>query len=205
MSNFLIKRFEKRFLRALQVNASASTVEETRRAFGEIFAANQHFVVDDPSHHNIVMTSWVLAAYKTLRNSFDESKAKEIVRYAFIEPDRKLFQFFTRVSLWLSRDALKTMAKVSKDKEVRAYGKTFSFERERDDNTAYFLNVNKCLYHDFFVKNGAPELTAVFCDFDTNWAEVIDPKRHGLKFERPGTLGYGQKKCQFQFSKVQRH
>lgn len=202
MYEYLIKRFKKKFLKALEKASGFSVKTDIKHEFDRIFAENTDLIEDPPSRLNIVMTSWVLAAYVVLKKKTDQQTAMAIIRNAFIEPDKKMVHFLTKAALWFSRNPLRTMAKISKDKEVNAYGKTFYFERVQDTDKAYFLDVKKCLYNDFFRKNGAPELTAIFCDFDMNWAEVIDPKKHGMKFERPGTLGYGQGKCQFQFSAV---
>lgn len=91
------------------------------------------------------------------------------------------------------------MVEDCKQREEQFFGSSFEFERERDDASAYLLNIKRCFYHDFFVANHAPELTKLFCEFDWNWAAAIDSHRHRFRFQRPRTLGYGQKMCSFQF------
>ena len=39
----------------------------------------------------------------------------------------------------------------------------------------------------------------VFCDMDTNWMDAVEPGRHGFRFERPTTMGYGGDRCRFWF------
>jgi hypothetical protein len=51
---------------------------------------------------------------------------------------------------------------------------------------------------------GRPELTSVLCEFDRNWLAMISPERHGFRFERKTTLGYGGASCPFHFFRVSR-
>jgi hypothetical protein len=99
-------------------------------------------------------------------------------------------------------DALAMIATIMKQKQQSLYGTGFVFEQERDDANAFLVNIGKCFYHSFFVANGAPELTPIFCDWDTCWADAIDPARHCLRFERLTTLGYGGDRCRFYFFRV---
>jgi hypothetical protein len=64
------------------------------------------------------------------------------------------------------------------------------------------LEWRKCFWHDFFVAIGHLELTTVLCEFDRNWFDVISPERHGFRFERKTTLGYGGTHCPFHFLRV---
>jgi len=91
---------------------------------------------------------------------------------------------------------------VSKSRERHFFGQSFTFERPCDDDRAYFLDVARCLWQSFFVAEGAPELTPLFCEFDANWIDAIDPDRHGVRFSRPTTLGHGGPLCPFHFYRV---
>jgi hypothetical protein len=92
------------------------------------------------------------------------------------------------------------MAHGSRTRATHTYGATFEFEHEGDGSGDFFAsNVTRCFYHTFFLANGAPELTPVFCDWDNLWAEEIVPARHGLRFARPTTLASGGDMCRFQF------
>jgi hypothetical protein len=93
---------------------------------------------------------------------------------------------------------------VAKARERHFFGRSFAFERPRDDDRAYYLDVARCLWHRLFVAEGAPELTPLFCAFDANWIDAIDPARHGVRFSRPTTLGHGGPLCPFHFYRVAR-
>jgi hypothetical protein len=126
------------------------------------------------------------------------------LREAFIKPTRDFVREATTQMLDAAPDPLHALAEVSKFREEHFYGAGFTFEHERDDNQAYLVNVRRCFYHNFFVANGAPELTPIFCDFDANWIDAIDPARHGVRFERTTTMGYGGTMCPFHFYRIER-
>ena len=93
------------------------------------------------------------------------------------------------------------MTTTSRTKEETAYGPSFTFEHERDDQDAFWVKISRCYYHDYFKAHGASELTPVFCDWDANWASAINPRRHGFHFERPTTLGFGDSACYFRYTR----
>ena len=101
-------------------------------------------------------------------------------------------------------DPFKAMTEISKSRERSTFGAGFTFEYECDDDHAYLVNVKRCFYHNFFAANGAAELTPIFCDFDANWITAIDPVRHGFRFVRPTTIGYGGTMCPFHFYRIER-
>lgn len=73
----------------------------------------------------------------------------------------------------------------------------------RDDGRV-FVNIERCSFNEFFRRNGAPELTAVMCAFDTVRAEELSNPEYGLRFERPTTLGWGDDLCRFQFTNTRK-
>jgi len=158
------------------------------------------WVVDDASRFHLRLTALILAAYRALLASMTGEAVLALLRSALIEPARPWVRGGTAMLLDNAPDPMAAIVKVSKEREETFYGPTFTFARERDDAGAYLLNIEVCFYHRFFTANGAPELTPVMCDWDTNtWAEAIVPQRHGFRFERPTTLGYGGDKCRFHF------
>jgi hypothetical protein len=60
------------------------------------------------------------------------------------------------------------------------------------------------LYHDVLRANGSERLTPVFCAFDANWIDAIDPERDEFEFERPTTIGTGGPSCPFRFRRTSR-
>jgi len=167
-------------------------------------ARHADWVVDEASRCHLRLTALILAAYRTLSASMsDKEEILSLLRRALIEPSRPRVRGGTAMMLDHAPDPMAAIVKVSKDREEGFYGSSFTFVRERDDAGAYLLNIEGCFYHRFFTANGAPELTPVMCDWDTNtWAEAIVPERHGFRFERPTTLGDGGDKCRFHFRRT---
>jgi len=171
-----------------------------------IIAGGQSWVTDTHAELHLMLTSIVLATYRILSQKIPyRETVLDITRYAFFEGQQHAAakaQFLAMVEK--EPDPFAMLVKVSKYKEENQYGKTFVFERERDDEKFYFLNVHKCFYHDFFSAHNAQDLTPVFCDWDDVWGDELKDGRFGVKFERPETLGYGASMCRFQFSKTER-
>ncbi|WP_165422865.1 L-2-amino-thiazoline-4-carboxylic acid hydrolase [Ktedonosporobacter rubrisoli] len=170
----------------------------------ELALAYQDRAVDEYARYNLQLTSVVLAAYQVLGDVWPHAELIALLRHALIDTTRAYVQQMTASSLDQAADPFKTMVAASKAREAHFFGAGFHFERERDDDQAYLLNVRSCFYHNFFVDHEAPELTPLFCDYDANWIEAIDPARHGLRFERPTTIGYGGKFCPFHFYRTER-
>jgi hypothetical protein len=152
---------------------------------------------DELSRHNLRYACWVLAAYEALAE-VDAADAIDLLRRAFLESGRFVREK-TREWLDQSSDAFRDIVLISKSREQLQLGDGFVFERERDDEQAYLLNIRRCFWNDCFAAMGHAELTRVLCEFDRNWFSVIDPAHHGLRFERETTLGWGGTHCPFHF------
>jgi len=182
------------------------TIDEIKKRDQSIIQANQSWIVDPASEYHLLFTTVVLATYQVLLMKIkNRDTVLGIVRYSFLEAQQSKAakaQFIKMVEK--DPDPYAMLVKVSKYKEEKQYGKSFVFERERDDESNYFLNVKKCFYHDFFSANGASELTPVFCDWDNVWGDELKDGRFGVKFERPETIGYGGSVCRFQFTRTEK-
>lgn len=174
-------------------------VKAIRAQYQALEQAHQDWIIDEPAKYNLKMTAAVLAAYRVLQDLLPRSDLLSVLCEALIGPYREVIQAGTAQMFDHTPDPFLAIVEVSRLKEKHAYGAGFTFERERDDNQAYLLNIKRCFYHNFFVANGAPELTPIFCDFDAPWINAIDPARHGFRFERPTTMGYGGAMCPFHF------
>ena len=150
------------------------------------------------------MLAAVLAAYRVLAGRMPRDQLVSLLRDSFAGQFRDVVRDGTARWLDTVEDPFTAMVDLSKSRERLSFGAGFQFEHERDDRQAYLLNVRGCFYHNFFAANGAPELTPVFCDFDLGWIEAIDPGRHGLRFERATTIGYGGEMCPFHFFRLER-
>jgi hypothetical protein len=169
-----------------------------------IYEANAGMLEDEMSQAHLRMTSLVPASYRALLSRMaPPERILDILKIAFKEPFSAEMKPGFRQWLDTTPDPLKGMADGAKARATWQYGKTFEFEHEGEGDGDYFAsNVKRCFYHSFFVANGAPELTPVFCEWDSIWTEEIVPARHGIRFDRPTTLGYGGDMCRFQFRKV---
>lgn len=165
--------------------------------------AHDSWVVDEAAAANLHMLAAVLAAHRALAGRMPDEELLPLLRDCFSGQFRGAVREGT--ARWLDGvdDPFREMVALSKAREQHSFGAGFRFERERDDDRAYLLNVRGCFYHDFFAANGAPQLTPLFCDFDLGWIEAIDPARHGLRFERATTIGYGGAMCPFHFFRVE--
>ncbi len=157
------------------------------------------WVEDEQSRFHLRFAALALAGYRALLDFAPRGEALGLIREALISPSRPWVLEGTRQALDHAPDPYAVLTSISKDKEASFCGRTFAFERPQDDEHAYLLNTTRCFWHRFAEANGATELMPVFCDFDTNWMEAVDPERHGFRFERPTTLGYGGDTCRFWF------
>jgi hypothetical protein len=156
---------------------------------------------DTQSRYNLRYACAVLAGYEVLTRHMSADEAVSTLRNAFTRSG-EFIREKTRAALDQSQDAFREMVDASKQREALQFGPSFEFDRERDDEQAYLLNIRKCFWHSVFVTMGRPELTTVLCEFDRNWFDVISPERHGFRFERKTTLGYGGTHCPFHFIRV---
>lgn len=177
-------------------------IEVIRTHAAALEAAYQGWVLDEQAHYNLTLGAVVLAAYRALQPTMPWDEALALLRAAFVEPLRDTMRQGTAGWLDHAPDPYAALVGVSKARERHFFGQAFTFERPRDDDRAYFLDVARCLWHSFFVAEGAPELTPIFCAFDANWIDAIDPDRHGVRFSRPTTLGHGGPLCPFHFYRV---
>ena len=177
---------------------------DIRARQAEIEDRHAAWVEDEQSGFHLRFAALALAGYRTLLGVLSEEEARDLVRRALIEPSRRWVLEGTRQALDHAPDPFAVMTGISKDKEASFYGRTFDFERPQDDEHAYLLNITRCFWHRFVAANGARELMPIFCDWDTNWMDAVEPARHGLRFERPTTLGYGGDACRFWFIRAAR-
>ena len=192
------------FLEAIadRAGGAPSLVEAVDAERGRLELAHRGWIVDEAAEANLHMLAAVLATYRVLAGTMPRDRLVTLVRECFAGQFRDVVRDGTARWLDAADDPFGAMVNLSKAREQHSFGAGFQFEHERDDAQAYVLNVRGCFYHNFFAANGAPELTPVFCDFDLGWIEAIDPSRHGLRFERPTTIGHGGEMCPFRFFRV---
>ena len=168
----------------------------------KIFQENADLLIDPPSSIHLLMCSYLLAGYYFLQEKEVEKElAYSILEEAFLSLGGKWIRGFMQLSLFFSRDPLKRIYRTSLRRAQKDYGDSFVFQHNYDGNS-YLLKIKRCFYHDFFQRNGASDLTFIFCSWDNHWAGEIDPKKHKLRFIRPYTLAQGARECSFEFYRV---
>jgi hypothetical protein len=201
--NALLQTFWQEIERRLADPEHAPALMEAMRSQSQALEeAHQDWIVDEPARYNLKITAAVLAAYRVLQDRLPHEELLALLREALIGPFREMLSAGTAQMLDHAPDPFLAMVELSRAKQVNAFGAGFTFELARDDQQAFLVNVTRCFYHNFFLANGAPELTPIFCDFDAPWMTAIDPARHGFRFERPTTIGYGGTMCPFHFRRT---
>ncbi len=169
-----------------------------------LVAEQQYRVVDEPSHYNLAMTLAVLGAYQELVPGHSEGELLPALTAAFVEPLQRFVRDATRSVLDQAPDPFAAMVALTRDREQQAFGAGFEFTHPDDEPRRFTSQVQRCFYHDVLRANGAERLTPVFCAFDANWIDAIDPGRDGFEFERPTTIGTGGPCCPFRFRRTSR-
>jgi hypothetical protein len=168
----------------------------------ELENSNADLIVDESARYNLRMTLALVAAYLFLLPELGRDDAVTAVQAAFTEPLGDTVREATRAMLDAAPDPFAAMVALTKAREELAFGQGFTFRRPADDGRRYFLDVHRCFYHDVLAANSAPELTPAMCAFDGNWIEAIDPDKHGFRFDRVTTIGWGGTHCPFHFRRT---
>ncbi|MDT9600688.1 L-2-amino-thiazoline-4-carboxylic acid hydrolase [Sphingosinicella rhizophila] len=161
---------------------------------------SQDMVVDKASASHIVICAHMLAAYRVFQDVPEfRAQALEEVMALFMVTGKAYSELVMRLLPYVSRDPFRTMVNISRTKQIGYYGRSFDHDIVEDDDQAFVFRINRCFYHGFFRRYGAPELAASFCAKDGNWGDAVDPARHGFTFERPTTLARDGQPCLFAF------
>ncbi|HEU5160211.1 MAG TPA: L-2-amino-thiazoline-4-carboxylic acid hydrolase [Streptosporangiaceae bacterium] len=181
----------------------ADLAARLRRRHERLLADQRDRVVDAASRHNLALTLAVLAGYRELTPLYDDDeRLLGLLRDAFVEPLRAPVRTGTAAALDAAPDPFAAMVEISRYRERHAFGAGFVFTHPHDDDDHYVAQVERCYYHDVLSANDAARLTPVFCAFDANWIDAIDPDRHGFAFDRPTTIGTGGVTCPFRFRRT---
>ena len=186
--------------RAAGLRTGSDFVNEISDRAAEVFDSNRELITDQPSQFHLMLTSYLLSAVQILEVRTTADQAQEIARKAFIDNGRVLVSLFIRGGMLLSKDKFGYILKNTGEEVVKAYGDGFDIEVDTDNATFTTTRVKKCGFHEFFKKNGRPELTSLMCDWDNNWSDTLKTNRH-VEFSRPTTIAGGDQSCDFQFKK----
>ncbi|HEY1012959.1 MAG TPA: L-2-amino-thiazoline-4-carboxylic acid hydrolase [Herpetosiphonaceae bacterium] len=181
---------------------SAALLAAARSASDELTAGRGASPERAMDRHHLLTGAAVLGAYRALRGKMDQQPLLALLHDCFNQPLRQPVLDGTVAMLDSAPDPFGAMVATSKAREIHFFGDSFAFERPRDDERGYYADVTRCFWNSFLRAEGAPELMPIFCDFDANWFDAIDPRRHGFRFERATTLGYGGALCSFHFFRL---
>jgi hypothetical protein len=173
--------------------------ERLRSRHHRLFEAQRHRIVDEASRHNLALALAVLAAHQELAPGREEQELLRSLQAAFVEPLQPFVRAATRAALDPASDPFDVMVSISRERERHAFGAGFAFRHPDDGSERYTAEVERCYYHDVLRDNGAAQLTPIFCAFDANWIDAIDPDRDGFEFDRLTTIGTGGTSCLFRF------
>jgi hypothetical protein len=181
---------------AADPRAADRIVDAAQRLFDERKAGLR----DRQAAQLLVMCSLILAAYRELGPPAGGGpEALAVVGRALRATFRGRVQFVTRALLWLSRDPVRGLSRVSISGFCRwAYGDGMAFGQTRSAESVELL-VHKCAFHEFFAENGSPELTRVLCMWDRNWMDVVNASPRPVRIERRSTISTGGERCEFRF------
>ena len=130
---------------------------------------------------------------------WEQEKAKKELERILLSFGGRFVRITMRIMLFLKIYNRKTVETDSFKTMKNRYGNSFSVQEEKAEDQ-YAMVISKCCYNDFFIRNKKPELTSIFCAWDSLWSEEINRNRScGIRFERPSTLGIDQKDCRFEF------
>ncbi len=195
-------RLLKRYTRKADISSERDITNNVLLHAVEICERNRQLIVDLPSRSHVLMTSYLLSGVEVLERITDSNNAQSIVRRAFVENGRIMISLIMKFAMFFSRNEFGFILKNSGEGVVEAYGKGFDIDLETDNSTFLTTRVTKCGFHEFFKKNGRPELTKSICDWDNNWSNTLRNSKH-VRFHRPTTIASGDKSCDFQFEKKQ--
>jgi hypothetical protein len=206
--------FASQFLRGVSERLTSAELKRWKAARSSVRSdasgiaeANAQLAEDPAAARWIALSSMLLATYRSLRSSLgDEQRALEVIREALTRPFRDQITSYIEARFGISQDAPEeTFRRVSENFKSRgevSFGRSFRYVDDVRDDRRAFVNIERCLFNEFFRKNGAPEVTPILCALDNVWANELNKPRYGVRFERPTTLANGNDACRFQFTKT---
>jgi hypothetical protein len=207
--------FVSQFLRGVSERLTSAELKRWQAAqvsvrldASRIAEENAQFAEDPVGAGWIALSSVLLATYRSLRSSLgEEERALDLLRDALTGPVREQITPYIQARFGISQDCRgEAFQRVSENfrsgGEVR-FGRGHRYVDDVRDEGRVFVNIERCLFNEFFRRNGAPEVTSVLCAVDHVWVDELSKPRYGVRFERPTTLAKGDDACRFQFTKTE--
>ena len=134
----------------------------------ELIEANEDMAVDRPAEGMLEISAVVLAAFETLRPEFDGDERRTILylQHVFGTVLRHTFEVTFE---WItSRENPLDDYEKAVRKQRPMYGSYFDMPFERQDPGTFEMRVERCFFHDFFVRHDTRLVTTVLCAWDAN-------------------------------------
>ncbi len=198
--------FERAWFDVLSAVVDADLRSEIRSSMETLARENQRFAVDLPSRIYVRLAALVLASDRLLRERLPDEERRVLLEEAMLEACRRGARSPMRLALSVSRDRVALMRRLAPSPgraSVLGRGWNITHESEvRDGADVFEFIVTDCFLSRLFTENGEPQLAYLFCHGDLAWSDEIAPDRHGMRFERPGTIATGAPRCTFRFTRV---
>jgi L-2-amino-thiazoline-4-carboxylic acid hydrolase len=204
--NLIIGSIEKQFIHHFTCEIQSGKYHLENEIIGHVHVAAQKLFdlnysscPDTQARIILKLCCLSLSSYHALLAEINNSQvAYSIVKNTIGKLYQRFARFAFRPLLWLVNDPVKVISIINWKKLSQIiYGKAMDFEQEVLPDRAILI-VNRCAFHKFFVDQGEPHLTQVFCAWDRLWMDVIDNSRRPIRTERPTTISTGSACCQFQ-------
>jgi hypothetical protein len=205
--------FASQFMRGVSERLTSVELERWQAAqvsvrsdASRIAEENAQFTEDVAAARWIALSSMLLATYRSLRSSLGEEKRTlTLLGEALTGPLRQQITSYIQARFGISQDApgeaFHCVSQNFKSRGEASFGRSFRYVDDVRDDRRVFVNIETCLFNEFFRRNAAPEVTPILCALDNVWADELSKPRYGVRFERPTTLAKGDDVCRFQFSK----
>lgn len=202
--------WRRRYLKYFRLEARLLTSPATEQTMDRVkieargyYRAHLREIPDSKGFFTLTLAALVLASYQELRrNGILEDEALESVRRAYSSTYGAQMYGATKIWLAFVSDPVSALRKNSAVPFFKAvFGGWFTFEDERPGEN-YTLIISQCGFHNFFEKEGAPQLTRVMCSMDRNWLGAIDSSDRPVATRRSLTLATGGNRCEFHFDRA---
>jgi hypothetical protein len=207
--------FASQFLRGVSERLTSAELKRwqvaqvsVRLHASRIAEENAQLAEDRAAVRWIELSSMLLAAYRSLCSSLgDQKRTLTILREALTSPLREQITSYIEARFGVSQDAPEeAFRRVSQNFKSRgevSFGRSFRYVDDVRDERRVFVNIERCLFNEFFRRNRASEITPILCALDNVWVDELSKPRYGIRFERPTTLAKGDDACRFQFTKTE--
>jgi hypothetical protein len=177
--------------------ALAARVRDAARA---VWEAEREGMVDAQAGAIVATCALALAADRLLAAELaDPRDARALLRRAFLGTWRAPARLGTWIAIRLVPRPATVVSRFPFARFMRwTYGAGMQTRWERRP-AGGDLVVSRCAFHQFFAAHGAPELTALVCEWDRAWMDVLDAAPAAIRTSRPTTIASGGAECLFRF------